>query len=141
LTMRASLALCAMGSVFLIFFSLLVTWTMHPASIIHGVQGRYFLVPGILIAYALSSTEYSLSNRFTLVGPILLAALFLFSVEKTANLLLDRYYIIDEHSELPKYSHKPSPPLTQDQPVILTMIDLQVSEPQPLNRIGIMRRK
>ena len=138
LTMRASLALCAMGSVFLIFFSLLVTWTMHPASIIHGVQGRYFLVPGILIAYALSSTEYPLSNRFTLVGPILLAALFLFSVEKTANLLLDRYYIIDEHPELPKYSHKPSPPLTQDQPVILTMIDLQVSEPQPLNRIGIM---
>jgi uncharacterized membrane protein len=41
-------------SILLIFFMLLVTWTNHPAVIVSGVQGRYFLVSFILLAYSLS---------------------------------------------------------------------------------------
>jgi len=38
------------------FLWMLVAWTKHPALTIQGVQGRYFLVPVIMAAYALPSS-------------------------------------------------------------------------------------
>ena len=43
----------AIFSILLIFFALLVTWTPHPATTVEGVQGRYFTVPALLLAYSL----------------------------------------------------------------------------------------
>lgn len=54
---RASSLLVAAGAVLLTFLALLVTWTPHPASHIAGVQGRYFLVPALALAFALSGTS------------------------------------------------------------------------------------
>lgn len=51
---RAVLLTAALGATLLIFFALLVTWTPYPAQRVGGVQGRYFVVPAILLAYALS---------------------------------------------------------------------------------------
>lgn len=53
---RAMLLLASAGSVALVFFALLVTWNAHPAATIQGVQGRYFLVPAMTAAAALSGT-------------------------------------------------------------------------------------
>lgn len=50
---RALLALIAVASALLVFFALLVTWTPHPATTVGGVQGRYFLLPAITLAYAI----------------------------------------------------------------------------------------
>jgi len=46
------LTVVAITATLLVFFALLVTWTPHPASVVRGVQGRYFFVPCILMAYA-----------------------------------------------------------------------------------------
>ena len=51
---RLLLILIALASVCLIFLALLVTWTPHPAPVVQGVQGRYFVVPMILLGYSLS---------------------------------------------------------------------------------------
>lgn len=53
-TIRLSLLTVAAGSVLLVFLALLVTWTPHPARFIDGVQGRYFLIPALMLAYASS---------------------------------------------------------------------------------------
>jgi uncharacterized membrane protein len=53
-TERLVLVLAAAASVLLAFFALLVTWTPHPARIVEGVQGRYFIVPALAIAYAMA---------------------------------------------------------------------------------------
>ena len=50
---RTVLLAIAIASASLVFLALLVTWTPHPASVILGVQGRYFVVPVLLTAYAL----------------------------------------------------------------------------------------
>lgn len=50
---RATLLFAAAASILLIFFALLITWTPHPTEIIAGVQGRYFVVPALLLGYAL----------------------------------------------------------------------------------------
>jgi uncharacterized membrane protein len=80
-------------SIFLILFAMLTTWTPYPSSLIIGVQGRYFLIPAILLSYGLFPPISSLSNRKTAVVMSCLAGLGLYSLFVTVNLLLWRYYI------------------------------------------------
>jgi len=66
---------CLLGfsaiSMLMIFFLLLVTWSVHPAVTISGVQGRYFLAPFMLLAYSLSgSTDTFLSRRKLVALPL-----------------------------------------------------------------------
>ncbi|MFT4714605.1 MAG: putative membrane protein [Candidatus Azotimanducaceae bacterium] len=49
---RAVLIVVAFGSTFLIFVALLLNWSEHPAELIVGVQGRYFTIPLLMLAYA-----------------------------------------------------------------------------------------
>ena len=51
---RLLLAAMSLASVGLIFLALLVTWTPHPTLLVQGVQGRYFLVPMILLGFVAS---------------------------------------------------------------------------------------
>lgn len=51
---RVLLLLLAAASALLVFLALLLTWTPHPASVVAGVQGRYFVVPALLVAHGLA---------------------------------------------------------------------------------------
>lgn len=65
---RACLLLFSVTSTLMVFFLLLATWTAHPATIITGVQGRYFLVPSVLLAYALSGSASGIAFNRKLIG-------------------------------------------------------------------------
>lgn len=54
---RLWLLATAATSILLMFFALLVTWTPHPEIHVQGVQGRYFLIPLLIAAAALSGTR------------------------------------------------------------------------------------
>lgn len=133
---RLLLVICAFCSILLIFLALLVTWNAHPASVIQGVQGRYFIVPALLIAYALDCS--SGSDSPSLAGPALLAAFFLFSLFNTGNLLLDRYYLFAEQPQMAKFEMRATPPLTRDVSIKLTMHRQQNEKPSSLKRIAVM---
>lgn len=45
----------ASASICIAFLAMAVTWTPYPADVIEGVQGRYFLVPALLICYSLGN--------------------------------------------------------------------------------------
>ena len=60
---RACLLGFSVISTLMVFFLLLVSWTPHPAVTISGVQGRYFLMPFILLAYSLSGSTNTFSTR------------------------------------------------------------------------------
>jgi len=89
---RLILAFCAVASVLMVFFALLVTWNPHPASLIQGIQGRYFLVPVMLLAYSISPRGklLPLPRGMAVVS---LAGLMVYSTYATIKLLLFRYYI------------------------------------------------
>ncbi len=55
LVSRMVLAFIALASTLMAFFAMLVTWTPHPTEIIEGVQGRYFIVPALLVAFSLDA--------------------------------------------------------------------------------------
>lgn len=102
------LTLCATSSLLIIFFALLVAWNPHPAQIIQGVQGRYFLVPAILMAYAFERGQNSKFQAADKIGLILTVCLLLFSTQKTLNLLIARYYTPAEQPRDERLLRQPS---------------------------------
>jgi uncharacterized membrane protein len=89
---RAALLVLSFTSCVLVFVALLITWTPHPASIIAGVQGRYFFVPALMLAYALAGAgNVSLRSRAVLSHPVvgIYGLVVAYSLTK---LLVLRYY-------------------------------------------------
>lgn len=57
LSSRWLLLLLGCLSASLVFFAMLTTWTPADATIIEGVQGRYFTVPALMVAYAFAVSQ------------------------------------------------------------------------------------
>jgi uncharacterized membrane protein len=53
---RIGLVIAALACVGLVFLAMLVTWTRETADVVQGVQGRYFIVPAITVAYSIGAT-------------------------------------------------------------------------------------
>lgn len=56
--LRAVLTACAVSSTLLAFFAIAVTWNDYPVQVISGVQGRYFIIPALLLALAIGPLEH-----------------------------------------------------------------------------------
>ena len=54
---RLTLAFLALTSIGLVFLAMLTTWTPINAPRIEGVQGRYFIIPAIMLSYAAMGPE------------------------------------------------------------------------------------
>jgi hypothetical protein len=107
----------------IVFAALLIQWTPHPATVILGVQGRYFFVPALLIFVAFtrpfvrllthSTAEQSSLQKMsqtTLVQSwtqkMSLAVLILLSgtaLYCTSHLLLGRYYLMPEQADVSQW--------------------------------------
>jgi uncharacterized membrane protein len=83
----------ALLSILLILFAMLTTWTPYPSDKIIGVQGRYFLVPAILMSYAFFPSITQLNDYRSSLSHILVISFALYSLFMTIHLLLSRYYI------------------------------------------------
>jgi uncharacterized membrane protein len=90
---RFSLFATALLSILAIFTALLISWTPHPATIVHGIQGRYFIVPFLLLAYAFHGIFDIRLRAFSLVSQLLLSAFFIFSAYSLLSALQGRYSI------------------------------------------------
>jgi len=90
--LSVGLIVSALVSTLLIFFLLLVTWTPAGANTIQGVQGRYFILPALMVAYALhdsaAAVNTTLYKRLALTLLVLMGFLVAFTLP---NLLIQRY--------------------------------------------------
>lgn len=134
---RLFLLFSALASIFLIFFALLITWNHHPASVIEGVQGRYFLVPMIMIAYAISGGLNPYESDFRKMALLLVILLGTLTIYSTPRLLIERYYLALEQPEQISVVLRPSAPLEKNNPIMLFMSEAHERSRQPLKRIGI----
>ncbi|GAN59974.1 hypothetical protein ACI01nite_01960 [Acetobacter cibinongensis] len=78
------------ASFLLIFIALYAAWTAPDSPVIEGIQGRYFLVPALFLAYSLGKFEITGKN---LCAFSVFVLTFLFSVHSVIPILLTRYYI------------------------------------------------
>ncbi len=83
------LACCSIG---IIFAVQLLTWTIHPARVIDGVQGRYFLVPALIFAFAVQGLSERRANWASLAAFMVMGLLACFSLWVTVDTLLKRFY-------------------------------------------------
>lgn len=92
LASRSVLAIVALASSLLVFLALALTWNPYAAPIIEGVQGRYFIVPALVIGYALSGSDtYQLPARRPWAF-WMAALLALVSLTALAQALIHRYH-------------------------------------------------
>jgi uncharacterized membrane protein len=89
---RLLLLVLALASMALIFLALLVTWTPHPATMVLGVQGRYFVVPAILLGYVASGTPRPQSALRRGFGGLVLAGFAFYSLSSLTMTLVERYH-------------------------------------------------
>jgi hypothetical protein len=117
------LVLCAVCSMGIVFAALLIQWTPHPATVILGVQGRYFFVPALLIFVAFTrplvrllthstvapsslqktsqiTLVQSWAQKMSLVVLILLSGTALYCA---SHLLLGRYYLMPEQADVSQW--------------------------------------
>jgi uncharacterized membrane protein len=92
LVVRTLLLASALASTLLIFLALLITWTPHPAVVVNGVQGRYFVVPALLAAYALSGSAHTGSGPRRLLSQTTAALFVGISVTALLATLITRYH-------------------------------------------------
>ena len=135
---RILLLVCAFLSALMIFFALLVSWNPHPAVIIEGIQGRYFWIPVVMLAYALSGELSIYEGWNRKVALALLVILCLVSISETTRNVINRYYTTVQEVEMKLLEIRPSPALSADQSILIEFDEKQKNNPQLLSRIGVM---
>lgn len=135
---RGALVLCAIGTSVLVFVAALLIWNPFPTTLVQGVQGRYFFVPAVLLAYAVGSGSMSFTKSWRRsVSLALVLALGMFSASSTFNLLLSRYYAAEEQSRNLQIRIRASMKLARAEPIEVSMSEDWRCFPKPLKRIGI----
>jgi uncharacterized membrane protein len=92
---RAILGLLAIPSCFLIFLAMLATWTPFGNRIIEGVQGRYFHIPALMVAYAIAGAQPWRNKVQITFGGIALIMFVVMGASVMVPALLDRYWTHD----------------------------------------------
>nr|WP_269823015.1 DUF2142 domain-containing protein [Pseudomonas syringae] len=137
---------CAILSFLLVFFALLITFNEHPASVIQGVQGRYFLVPALMLSYALSSSLEKRTNTSRFIGYLFFCLFLSYSTLSTFKLIVKKYYMTDnaitaispaENSSIEKTKLEPSEKLSVDHVIPIQLPDTYLSAPAPLKAIKL----
>jgi hypothetical protein len=135
---RGFLVVCAIVSSLLVFFALLITWSVHPAKVIEGVQGRYFLIPMLMLAYACDRGPALKSSFISAAGAIVLAITFMVSTYSTASTLLGRFYLVRAQPVNAQIQMQPSPQLAAGAPIKLGISSIRGEDPAKLKRIGVL---
>lgn len=135
---RIVVAGCAIVASFLAFFALLVTWNPVPASIIEGVQGRYFLVPLIMLGYAMAGPHGFSAKPHRVVAIVLLAVLVVADAYVMPRTLVDRYFTTVEGRPPEITDRRPLKPLSRSMSLRLTLIEQQRRAPATVVRLGVL---
>lgn len=136
-SVQATFVICALGSVAIIFLSLLVQWTPHPATIILGVQGRYFFGPVLLLSIAFTKPISANNSSRQFLSSTVLVALTSCSLIFTSSLLLQRYYLMPEQPTSEALTLGLSKPLSANESIPIVFSAYQTKTPAKLQGISI----
>ena len=136
-SVQATFGICALGSVAIIFLSLLVQWTPHPATIILGVQGRYFFGPALLLSIAFTNPISANNSSRQFLSSTVFVALASCSLIFTSGLLLQRYYLMPEQPTSEAFTLGLSKPLSANESIPIVFSVYQTKTPAKLQGVSI----
>lgn len=88
---RGILIALALVCVTLTFLAMLISWSPHPAQFVQGVQGRYFVVPALMLAMAISEFSDPKQVWHSAIGFALASVFAVVSVSALLVTLVIRY--------------------------------------------------
>lgn len=93
LSFKTNISIACLGitSIVMVFFALAITWNDHPSHLISGVQGRYFIIPAMIIAFSLGQPQEAKSAWVAKIEPAAFSAVFAVSFFFLFETLQDRY--------------------------------------------------
>ncbi|QDE38497.1 DUF2142 domain-containing protein [Luteibacter pinisoli] len=136
---RGVLVLCAIATLLMTYLAMLVQWTIGDSPIIQGVQGRYFMIPALAIAFAFGGDylpRASVPHRIGIAaaGLILLLAAYL-----TPQTVAMRYFAEnDPVASRIQTTLVPTAVLTRDHALGVSLNPSQVAEPAALSSMDVM---
>lgn len=138
---RSALVLTGVAGTLLAFLAMLLTWTPHPATLVQGVQGRYLLVPAMLLLLALCSWEPAVQPWRQRLRWALLYVLGAVSMVVSVHRLLYAYYVqpavaLPSAVQAEPGALEPSPPLGPGSTIML-QLPPATSEPAAPATYGI----
>jgi hypothetical protein len=136
-SVQATFVICTLGSVAIIFLSLLVQWTPHPATIILGVQGRYFFGPALLLSIAFTNPIRAENSSRQFLSSAFLVALASCSLVFTSGLLLQRYYLMPEQPTSEAFTLGLSKSLSANESIPIVFSAYQTKTPAKLQGVSI----
>lgn len=146
-TQRAWLIAVAVMSVLFVFFALLVAWTPHPANEVVGVQGRYFLIPMLVLAYGIAGVHGLSATLKGRLGTMLSLTLFVVSITASTVVLIQRYYVTPLPMATIAYAPEgqdghmtmsPGERLSESEPVVLHLPPLEAEGFDKVTEVGIL---
>lgn len=141
-----TLVICATLSFLLVFFAILITFNEHPATVVQGVQGRYFLVPALMLSYALASSLEKRTNTSRFIGYVFFCLFLSYSTLSTFKLIVKKYYLFDgapttttpeQSASFEKTKLEPSEKLSVDHTIPIDLADTYLLAPKPLKAIKL----
>ena len=137
---RSLLIICSIGSIILTFVALLIQWNslQHPAEVIQGVQGRYLLIPALLLAYSIGSDQKKKYNLVHYINIGILITLFIFSAYVTGSLLISRYFLGNEEQKVASTRMIPSTPLSTSNEINLHFDAEHLKDNTALRSISVL---
>lgn len=134
---RSLIVLCTIASILMIFLALLVQWTIGSTTEVDGVQGRYFTISVLILAYALFGDARPLAGVGELLRTGLAALVLIASIHFTVPLLVNRYYTMAVQSEEANIVVAPSLRLSKDHSIQIHFIPEQIANPAALDAISL----
>lgn len=135
---RALIGVCALGAVLMTFLALLVQWTVGPATTVDGVQGRYFVIPVLMCAYALFGDDKAEAGITEKIRLGVLIMIFALTIYGSSLLMATRYYMpaTQPDPDVVVTLH-PSQVLTHDRPIPVRFSAAQTSSPAEIAEISL----
>lgn len=91
---RVLLLVTSIASVLLTFLALLTSWTPHPAQVVSGIQGRYFMIPALMLGMTIAGIWPAPSRYRNLINISITGCVAGLSMLALVTTLLARYHLV-----------------------------------------------
>lgn len=136
---RWSMVLSLVVAILLTYLAMLVQWTIDDTGIIQGVQGRYFQIPAIALAFAIGAKPRPLSSPLAWASHGLALCMGLATAFSVSTVLSMRYFMVDgQPAAVDGLVLTPSPVLAGERSIALRFPEQQLAQPEPISGLKIL---
>ena len=140
---RWAMILALVVAILLTYLAMLVQWTIDDTGIIQGVQGRYFQIPAIALAFAIGANAHPLASPLEWISRAMVLFMALFTSFAVSTVLSVRYFMTDGQAPeavaaQPSLQLTPSIVLAGDRKVSLRFPEQQLQHPEPIAELKLL---